>query len=442
MNYNIVDFGAISDGITNNQKMIQSAIDKCSRTGGRVIVPAGKFLTGTICLKSNVELYLEAGSRLVASQNKSDYIVFAANEADTDTVHGIMEGCLIYACHETNIVISGYGIIDGQGSNVYYDDNADNGWHECPLNVKGFRPRTSYLEDIDGLTVKGITFIDACFWTLHMAGCKNVLIDGICIKNNDRGPNNDGIDPDGCKNVIITNCIVECGDDAIVLKVTKPVSEKYGDCENITISNCILHSRDSALKIGTETYGCIRNVVFSDCIIHDCSRAIGIWVRDGGMVENINVHHIIGNTRRYADCPKRDFASRWWGKGEPVFISATYRNDKRTYPGIIRNISFDNLRLCAESSIFIAGEKDSIIENISIMNSNIMWKKQSDHIPDVFDEQPSIRNVYNHSIPWLYLRHVRAIVINGKFEIDNSMSNYISNSEVIENGSDVKITLL
>lgn len=134
-----------------------------------------------------------------------------------------------------------------------------------------------------------------------MAGCRHVVVDGIKIFNNDRGPNNDGIDPDGCQDVVIRNCLVETGDDAIVLKATQPIWKKYGHCENIIITGCILHSRDSALKIGTETYGDVRNVVFSDCTVKDCSRALGIWVRDGGTIENISMHHIIGTTKRYAD---------------------------------------------------------------------------------------------------------------------------------------------
>ena len=156
-----------------------------------------------------------------------------------------------------------------------------------------------------------------------MAGCQNVRIDGIKILNDDRGANNDGIDPDCCRNVVIANCIVSTGDDAIVVKSTGPMSRRYGVCENITITNCVLHSRDSALKIGTETHGTIRNVTLSDCIIDRCSRAVGIWVRDGGTVEDIHIHHLTGSTLRYADRYAEPGAPGWWGKGEPIFISAT-----------------------------------------------------------------------------------------------------------------------
>lgn len=118
-------------------------------------------------------------------------------------------------------------------------------------------------------------------------------------------PNNDGIDPDCCRDVIVRDCIVETGDDAIVVKATKPMSEKYGSCENILISNCILHSHDSALKIGTETHGDIRNIILSDCIAKDCSRGIGIWVRDGATIEDVHVHHLIGNVLKYADAVRK-----------------------------------------------------------------------------------------------------------------------------------------
>ena len=105
------------------------------------------------------------------------------------------------------------------------------------------------------------------------------MVKNIRILNHDRGPNNDGIDPDCCQNVVIQGCILETGDDSIVVKATGPMSEKYGNCENIVIQGCIMHSRDSALKIGTETYGHIRNVTLSDCVVKDCSRAVSIWSR-------------------------------------------------------------------------------------------------------------------------------------------------------------------
>ena len=112
------------------------------------------------------------------------------------------------------------GTIYGQGDQVFLDKNEDNGFHECPKTCEAFRPRMMLFEDVENFTVRDVTLKDAAFWTLHMAGCRNVRIDGIKILNDDRGANNDGIDPDCCRNVVIANCIVSTGDDAIVVKST------------------------------------------------------------------------------------------------------------------------------------------------------------------------------------------------------------------------------
>lgn len=416
MIYNILDFGAVADGVTNNQPMIQRAIDACARTGGTVVVPAGRFLSGTLRLRSNMDFHLERGSTLIISRRPEDMISFTDYRDDGGTMDNITDGSFLYACHEKNLTISGEGCIDGRGREVFFDENADNGLHECPLSVNGFRPRTSYLEDVDGLTVRDVTFYDAAFWTLHMAGCSNVLVDGVRILNNDRGPNNDGIDPDACRNVIINNCFVESGDDAIVLKATKPMHEKYGDCENVVIRGCILHSRDSALKIGTETYGSIRNVIFADCIVRDCSRAVGIWVRDGGTIEDIQIHHLTGTTLRYGDCGTRRGTPRWWGVGEPVFLSAAYRSEERRFPGVIRGVTVQDCRLYCEGAVFLGGEKESRISDIRFENNRFDWRQTGRMTPALFDEQPSPRDVYEHPVPWLYARCVDGLALTGRYQ--------------------------
>ena len=334
MDYNILNYGAIADGVTVNTQAIQKAIDECAANGGgRVIVPAGDFMTASIVLKSNVDLHLEVGSTLISSHNRADYP--GVNE-DMDNDSNELP-CLIGAKHAHDVAITGFGKIDGRGRLINYNDHADNGFEECPLAFKGFRPRTSLLEDIDRLTVRDVTFYDSAYWTLHMAGCRNVVCENIKILNEDRGANNDGIDPDCCQNVVIKGCIIDTGDDAIVLKTSKTMAKLYGPCENITITDCVLHSRDSALKIGTNTWADVRNVVFTNCVCYDCSRIFGIWSRDGAAVENIIASNLVGSTRRYADANR--YPDHWWGKGEPIFINNTYRRQgDNHYNGIIRNI--------------------------------------------------------------------------------------------------------
>jgi len=429
MNCSIMNFGAAGDGITLNTGAIQQAIDACSASGGgRVSVPAGKFLSGTIQLKSNVDLHLESGAELISSLDPADMPDLMGDFDDDNRDTGWEGGCFLLARHAENVTISGFGRIDGRGREVFYEDADDGGSHESPLKVRGYRPRMSFLEDVKNLTIRDVTFYDAAFWTLHMAGCRDVLIDGIRIENNERGPNNDGIDPDCCQNVIIRGCIIRCADDAIVVKTTAPMTKKYGDCANILISNCILRSHSSALKIGTETWGDIHHVTMSDCILDRCTRGIGLWSRDGGRIHDVMLHHITGSTRRYRDRVRQDSeVVVWWGKGEPVFLSATQRSGVERLPGVIESVFMDHLHICCEGAIMIAGEKPCPIRDVRIADSSFLWKRQGSLLPDCLDEQPSGRGVYPHAVPTVYIRSGENISLcdNVRYEIDDSMKPYI-----------------
>lgn len=428
MDYAITDFGAVADGVTNNREAIQAAVDRAHEAGGgRVVVPTGRFLSGAIVLKSHVTLHLETGAWLISSLDAADGIDFAA-EFDDDTENAGWEGgCFLFARHAEDITIEGHGVIYGQGDKVFYDDDSDNGFHESPLAVKGElwgRPRTTYFEDVTNLTVRDVTFRDAAFWTLHMAGCHQVLVDGVRILNDQRAPNNDGIDPDTCRDVVIANCIVSTGDDAIVVKNTPPMAARYGACENVVISNCVLASRDSALKIGTETGSAIRNVILSDCVFRDCSRGVGIWVRDGAIVEGIHVHHVSGSTRQYADSWRGGRRGGWWGKGEPIFVSAVPRSRPTVpHPGVIRDVTFDHVSMVSESCVFIAGEVGEarpdglagpLIENVRITDLDLTMRAQGTQPARWFDEQPSAYGVYEHEIPAVYVRGASDVTVSGR----------------------------
>lgn len=434
MIYPITDFGAVGDGKTLNTAAIQAAIDACTADGGgRVLIPAGRFLSGTICLKSNVELHLDGGAELIASLDAADLPDLMGGFEDDNRDTGWEGGCFLRALHAENVTISGFGRIDGRGREVFYEDDADGGWHESPLKVRGFRPRMSFLEDVRNLTVRDVCFYDAAFWTLHMAGCRNVLIEGVRIENNERGPNNDGIDPDCCQDVIIRGCTIRCADDAIVLKTTAPMARKYGPCANILISDCILRSHSSALKIGTETWADIHHVTMSDCLLLDCSRGIGIWSRDGGRVHDILVHHITGSTRRYRDRVRQDSeVVVWWGKGEPVFLSATPRAGVERLPGRIDSVFMDHLYLDCEGAIMIAGEAESPIRDVRITDSVFTWRRQGSLIPDCLDEQPSRRGVYPFEVPVVYIRCGEEISLGDRvaFRVDASMKPYLRESVV------------
>lgn len=427
--FNIQDFGAVSDGVTNNAVAIQKAIDAASEKGGTVLVPAGRFLSGTIRLKSNIDFHLSHGAVLIGSLNEDEISDFATLRGNSDLPWD--GGCFIFAKDEQNITISGAGTIYGQGEKVFFEDDADGGFYECPLNIRKFRPRTTFIENVTNLTVRDITIKDAARWTLHMAGCTYVNVDGVKIFNNIRGANNDGIDCDCCKHVTVSNCIVETGDDAVVVKSVEAMNNIYGGSENIIVKGCILASRDSAVKIGTETSGDIKNIVISDCISRDCSRGIGIWVRDGATIENIHIHHITGSVRKYAagNRPK-GLPSSWWGMGEPVFISSSYRNDKMNFPGVIKDITLDHICLKAESSIFIGGEEETLIKNIRMTDMDITLCRQGTQKSGEFDERPSPRGIYKHSIPVVYGRFAEGVYVQGRVRFEEPYSS--ENNKIYE----------
>ncbi len=403
MEYWIRNYGAVGDGITNDTFAVQAAIDDCaSHGGGRVICEAGEYLCATIALKSNIDFYLERGCTIVSSLDSSTY-------TDGHTA-------LIEAKDAENISITGFGTIDGRSQRIFYDDNQDP-LHEAPLDypVGTFRPRTSMFENITNLTIRDITLKNSVFWTLHFAGCRYVTVSGIKILNDLRSNENDGIDPDCCKNVVISDCIIQAGDDPIVLKTTKEMAEKYGNCENVVINNCVLRTKSAGLKIGTETWGDIRNVMMSNCVIEECGRALAISARDGGTLEEIHVSNVRATCRAWSACKDNKHIGAgypyWWGKGESIFITNVPRNTERLMPGIIRNITLKNMYIDSESSLFIEGSEYGVIENIEVHNSRFTLKRIGTQEPGWFDYRPSPKDIVSHEIPGIYAANMKALTL-------------------------------
>jgi polygalacturonase len=205
--------------------------------------------------------------------------------------------------------------------------------------------------------VSDVNLKDAALWTLHLAGCEDVSVRGISIRNSLKAPNCDGIDPDHSRNVRITDCSVECGDDAIVVKTSREFA-RYGPCENIVVSGCVLTTQDCALKIGTETVSDIRNVVFSDCIVNGSCRGIGIFLRDEGSVENIVAHDIVIRSQLFFAVP-----NGWWGASEAIYVNAHPRvpGGKLGRLGALR---FSHIVSHGEAGVFIRGSAECIPQDI------------------------------------------------------------------------------
>ena len=238
MEYNVLDFGALGDGISSDTRAIQAAIDACSSAGGgKVILPGGRtYRCGALVLRSHLELHLEMGAVLKGSDTLSDYLL--PDQADgSPELRGIpsYENCeytgmpnhyFLYAKDCEDLAITGLGTIDGN-EEIFYGEVTR--WH-----IEGaFYPRAPllFLEHVSHLTIERVTLQRSAFWTVHMVGCEDVLIDGIRILNNLRMANCDGIDPDHCRNVRIANCHIVCADDCIVFKNTAAAMQ-YGPREH------------------------------------------------------------------------------------------------------------------------------------------------------------------------------------------------------------------
>jgi hypothetical protein len=407
----ITDFGAIADGQTLSTAAIQQAIDAChANGGGQVVVPAGQtFLTGTVTLKSRVELHVETGARLLGSANIEDF-------PSTDL------RCLIEGRDAEDVALTGLGTIDGQSQKFVVRD-LQYIWE--PVGYAK-RPRLVGFQNCRRVTISQLTLSNSVNWTLHMIGCENVDIHNLRILNDLKFLNCDGINPDHCRNVRIANCHIEAGDDCIVLKTTKEHTH-LGPTENITVTNCVLVSTSAALKIGTESVCDFRNIVFSNCVIRNSSRGLAIQLRDQGNVENVIFSNMIVETRLFED--------HWWGKAEPIYVTAIHRfaseKDPSVLPpwnptgalGRVRNIRFSNILCRGENGLFIAGSPDSPIEDLVLddirveVNKSSKWpggrhdRRPCDALGPSFRDPTKDPGLTEHPTSGVFIEHARDITL-------------------------------
>ena len=283
--FNIKSFGAVGDGVAMDTNAIQDSIDACHDAGGGAVrVPAGDFQIGTIVLKSNVTLSLDHGANLLGSTNTDDYTTEGLDDPREGGPH-----CLIYANGATNVAIEGLGVIDGRGTAENFPRNRSGGRN------RGLRPRLLRMNNCDGLSFSGVTWKRPAFWGLHLVDCKNIHFDAVTVRFRNNNFNNDGLDLDGCEDVLIEDCDIDSGDDAICLKSSK------NPCRNIVVRRCKVSSNTAALKFGTSSRGGFIDVKVSNCYFYDCPMgAIKLQSVDGGRLENVNIARI---TMKDVGCP-------------------------------------------------------------------------------------------------------------------------------------------
>lgn len=387
--YNIIKFGAIGDGKTNDAVAIQKAINACSAAGGgQVIVPSGHiFLSGPFDLKSFVELRVEGGAKILASPDENLYTKSAFRENKG-------EGTIWIGGEKLEQVsITGTGVIDGNGISFMGEELSDS-YVLKPFNIVDPRPHLLTLIDCKKLNIDGVTFQNSAYWTVHLVGCNDVSISNITLLNSIKIRNSDGIDLDHSKNVRINNCYIESGDDCICLKNRREY-EAYGACENIVISNCTMTSSSCAIKIGSENMDRISHVLINNCNIRNSNRGLGIQNRDEGTVSDVVFSNCLVESKLFSDV--------WWGKAEPIYITAYPRataNNKdagwrlpkgqtKGKVGAVSNIYFSNIRCRGESGVYVSGESKDKISNIYFDQVSVLLNKSTKETGGVYDRRPS-----------------------------------------------------
>ena len=389
----VTDFGAVGDSITLNTSAIQSAIDSCAlKGGGKVVVPQGIFLTGTLFMKNNVILHIDSGGVLKGSATLAHYpTVTPTLRTFTDTY---VQRALIYGENLRNIAFEGKGKINGNGLSTVFLNNNN--------RVFGFR-----LFSCTNVRYEGLTLQNSAFWMMHNCNIDTLVIRNITITNHCFG-NQDGINIDACRNVLVENCDVDANNDPIVMKGTLPAW-----CENVVVRNCTLATYSRAVKIGTETQGFFRNIRVHDCVVKKSTRGplgldakcgINLSIVDGGSMENVSIENISLD-----------------GIITPIMIRLGNQARKHTPsappPGVgfVRNIQLKNLTLNASSNISstITGIPGYRVENILLENISITVPGGQDSVPAgfVLPENESGKpehDIFGDTIPahGIYFRHV------------------------------------
>jgi len=364
--FNILDFGAKPDGKTLNTKAIQAALDQATKVHGSVVVPEGTFLTGTLFLKSNTHLELAAGSLLLGSPRIEDYTKLTwGHHEDRTPWH------LLVADRAQNIHISGQGAINGNGP-AFWKKERKHDW----AFFNEIEERPSPMVEImhcENVVIENISLQNPAGWCLHPFDSKNIKIKGITIANNLFGPNADGIDIGGCQDVIISDCNISSGDDAIALKTT----EDSGPCERITVTNCILETNCVAIRVGFESRQDIRDVTVSNIIVKNCSRVIDIRSVEGAVIERIHFSHISGQTNsgwpvnRVVEIDLNEVPDVY-----PIAIK-DHPNFGKLKPilkkGAIRDVSITDLDILTDGRIMIGAADGMELENIFLDNIHLRY---------------------------------------------------------------------
>jgi polygalacturonase len=383
--------GVIGDGVTLNTAAIQQAIDACSAHGGGTLTfPAGRYLTGTIQLKDNVTLHLDADAVILGSPNAAAY----RNLDPFIAGDGVPLGdALIVAVDANHVGVEGTGLIDGQGKALKAT--------QTPYTVRPFLMRWLRCADV---TVKDLHLTNPGAWTLNFFQTRGAAIERVTIRTRDSGlDNNDGIDLDSCEGVRIRDCDIESGDDALCLKATSPLP-----CRDISASGCKLSTKCNAIKLGTESLGDFERISVTNCQIRNTGMAgIALYCVDGAHLHDVTISDITME-----------------GVTVPISVRLgarlkTFRaGDQAKPPGQLRDVSIKNVhaKSARQIGLLINGVPGHPVENLALENIEIelpgggTLEQARLQLPEKEAAYPEY-SMFGRVLPayGLYLRHIRGV---------------------------------
>ncbi len=344
--FSVREFGAKGDGKTLDTKAIQKAFDECEKAGGGTVrLPKGIYLSGAVWMKSKTTLVIEKGAILEGSKDLDDYPIKRIRFAGTEQK---CHASLLNATNAHNITITGKGLVSGSGIGRSRKPTG-------PRVIEFIRCRDVLLENI--------TVTNQARWTIHPLYCTNVIARNLLVLVTPGGRNGDGLNPDSCNNVLITNCTFRTKDDCIAIKSGK--NQQGVDigipCENITVTKCTMARGYGAVCLGSEMSGGIKNITIKDCVFigKALNRGIDIKTRKGrgGIVENLVVSNI-----------------KAFNLQNTILIRMDYKNNAgRLIEGkagipTIRNISFTDIEIHGKKMGKIRGMKENPIQGLTLRN--------------------------------------------------------------------------
>jgi|LSQX01.1.fsa_nt_gb polygalacturonase len=368
----LADYGAIPDGQTRATACLQQAIDEVAAAGGgRVTVGGGRYLIGTVFLKSGVELHLEVDGVLLASPDEADYPLLESAFWKPEYAPRRNRRCLIYAEQAEDIAITGRGQIDCQGLTFCKPAENPRLWRYQRKSDTAQPGRMIFMAGCKRLLFTDFTLKDAAAgWGFWILDCGDVRFDRVTVDSDLDIPNSDGIHLNCSRDVTISNCRISCGDDALIVRAYTRVLSRPVPCERVTVTNCHLVSHCSAIRLGwADDYIC-RDCVFSNLTItdsrwginmtlpHDPNKRFSDQGDDDTLIEHILFDNIVID-RHHA---------------EPIRIEI----DEGARVEAIRDISFSNMRVVSATPPRLLGRPDKKLQDITLSNVSFTIRPPAD----------------------------------------------------------------